>query len=67
MISENVDSVDCMFHLEDDASNISMSNIVMIHTRCRTAAMSINRVKGFHISSLHIGNIGIVNDGHGLL
>ncbi len=66
-MTSNYESVDSLIHLEGDEVNVSMTQMVMLYTRCCKAAMSINNVKGFHISSMHIGGVSIVTEGRGLV
>ncbi len=66
-MSSNMDSVDSLFHLDGDEVNVSMSQMVMLNSRCRKAALSLNNVKGFHISSMHIGGVSVLTEGRGLV
>lgn len=66
-MTSNMETVDSLIHLEGDEVNVSMSQMVMLNTRCRKAALSINNVKGFHISSMHIGGVSVVTEGRGLV
>lgn len=59
--------VDSMIYLEGDSSNVTMSQISIINSKCRHSALSFNNVYGFNISTLHISNIGITEPGHALL
>ena len=58
--------VDCIIRFDGDSCNVSMSHITLMSTCCRNAAISLNCVRGFHISTLHIENIGLTENGHGL-
>lgn len=59
--------VDCIIRFDGDSCNVSMSHITLMSTCCRNAAISLNCVRGFHISTLHIENIGLTENGHGLI
>ncbi len=56
--------VDTIIRFDGDSNNVSMSHITIIDTVCKKAALSFNCVRGFHVSTVHIGNVGIAENGH---
>lgn len=59
--------VDTIIRFDGDSNNVSMSHITIIDTVCKKAALSFNSVHGFDVSTVHIGNVGIAENGHALV
>ena len=66
-ISSNKPHVDCIIALENDCTEVSMHQISLMHTTCRTAAMRLSGVRSFPISTLHFGDVRVTGPGGALL
>lgn len=60
-------NVDSMIHFDGDSTNITMSTITLLYSRCKRAVISLNNVRGCHISSIHIGNVSVTEDERGFI
>ena len=68
ILNSNISTaVDSVIHFDNDSNNVSMSHITIIDTVCKHGALSFNNVRGFHISTIHIGNVGVAEEGHALI